>query len=67
MLCAQVVANEGHAVAVDLHAAALDLFGDEGTYGVVNESFVLDEKVDDGAFARTEGASYAYGNHCLIA
>ena len=67
MLRAEVVAYEGHTVAIDGEAATLDFFGDEGAHGIVHKAFVLDKVIDDGAFAGAEGACYADGYHsCCV-
>ena len=63
MLCAKVVADKGHAVAVDFESATLDLVDEESADGVVCEAFRFLQVVDYGAFAGPEGACDADGDH----
>ena len=65
MLCAQVVANGGHRVAVHLKSATLDFFCDKSTYRIVYKTPLFDQIVHDGAFAGPQRACYAYCYHCL--
>ena len=66
ILGAEVVAHEGERVAVHFEAATLTFFGDIGPHRIMYETFLLDEIIDDGAFARTEGACNSYDDHDIV-
>src|SRR3989344_2515795 len=57
-LLAQVVPHIGERVAVDRHAAALYLLGDEAAHGVRREP-LLNKILNDGSLARAERAGDA--------
>ena len=63
VLGAQVVAYEGHGVAVHVEAASFYFFDEEGADAVVYEAAVFDQIVDDGAFACSQRPCDSDGNH----
>lgn len=64
---AQIVGDRYHAVPIDRHPSPLDLLDQICPYRKMMESSLLDEIVNDGAFACTDRSGDAYDDHLMCA
>ena len=56
MLGTQIVADEGHTVAIYRQPTSVDLVSDKGPHRVVHKALLLDKIINDSAFAGTQCA-----------